>query len=168
MTTTKLQRISYEGVPTKYLISEYGEVYSEWVGRFMNLGPNTNGYVKVKMVLQDRTSVQIYLHRLMMHIFRPDLPMSESVNHIDGNKLNNNINNLEWATMKQQYSHAKDLGLMGKQTGLIKVELTKGEEVLKFPSISAASRHLGVSTNAVAAVTYGWMTNIRGYKVNVL
>jgi len=62
MTTTKLQlqRISYEGRPTKYLISECGEVYSEWVGRFMNLGPNTNGYVKIKMILEDRTYVQVY------------------------------------------------------------------------------------------------------------
>lgn len=49
----------------------------------------------------------IQLHRLLMMAFRPVEGMEKlQVNHIDGNKQNNNFNNLEWVTPKQNIQHA--------------------------------------------------------------
>ena len=56
-----------------------------------------NGYVKVTKWLK---------HRLVAEAFIDKIAGKEHVNHIDGNKLNNNVNNLEWCTHKENVHHA--------------------------------------------------------------
>lgn len=56
-----------------------------------------------------------YVHRIVAGAFIPN-PMSKPfVNHIDGNKLNNDISNLEWVTASENTQHAYETGLMNKK-----------------------------------------------------
>ena len=56
-----------------------------------------------------------YVHRIVAGAFIPN-PMSKPfINHIDGNKLNNDISNLEWVTASENTLHAYETGLMNKK-----------------------------------------------------
>ena len=50
-----------------------------------------------------------YVHRIVANAFLPNPEGKRTVNHIDGNKLNNRINNLEWSTYKENAQHAAKL-----------------------------------------------------------
>lgn len=77
--------------------------------------PNRKGgYLHVK--LQTPTGRKTaYIHRLVAEAFMPNPYNLPQVNHIDGNKYNNHVSNLEWCTQEENNLHAQKLGLVGKQ-----------------------------------------------------
>lgn len=94
-----------------YLINQSGDVYTTIRGRMMK--PNNNaGYLQV--FLSGRWH---YIHRLVaaQYLTNPDcLPW---INHKDGNKANNNVNNLEWSSISANIQHAVDTGLKRRISG---------------------------------------------------
>jgi hypothetical protein len=75
---------------------------SQWVGK--------NGYKHVDLI-EDGKTTKVAVHRLLAKQFLPNPENKRTVNHIDGNKLNNDLSNLEWATDKENIQHAYDNGL---------------------------------------------------------
>ena len=74
---------------------------------------NTTGYCKVKLV-KDGTRKDYRIHRLVADAFLEREEGREFVNHKDGDKLNNNVQNLEWCTHKENMNHAIETGLRKK------------------------------------------------------
>lgn len=76
----------------------------------LNPSINGNGYYMVGFFSkQDRINVNI--HRAMMETFVPNLQKFPHINHIDGNKLNNQLSNLEWCSASHNTAHAHQTGL---------------------------------------------------------
>ena len=97
----------YEGY---YQISETGKVLS--VRNSFILSPTTsNGYKEVVLSVNHIKGYKL-IHRLVAEAFIPNVDNKPEVNHIDGDKLNNNINNLEWVTRAENAKHAGANGLM--------------------------------------------------------
>ena len=81
-------------------------------GRLLKTYLNTSGYEKVTLY-NDNIDTTKTVHRLVLETFKPHVNMNDlEVNHIDGNKLNNHLTNLEWVTARDNILHAYDTGLI--------------------------------------------------------
>ena len=117
------------------------------------------GYKQFAMMTTDHKQITKKLHRIIMFTFCyfPGCEKYE-VNHIDGNKLNNNLYNLEWATSSENTIHAINNGLKTVfGTDVDSVELSD-EDVMEIVSLYDA----GVSIDSIF-YTY---TNRRGYNIS--
>ena len=84
----------------------------KYKGRVLKPYVNTSGYERVKLCNDGRCKVRT-VHRLVLETFKPHVDMSDlEVNHMDGNKLNNHLTNLEWVTGRDNILHAHDTGLV--------------------------------------------------------
>ena len=92
-----------------YLVSNMGRVRRISSGRILKpfLG---KGYLRVHLS-RDNVSTMPTIHRLVAKEFCEGTWEGRQVNHIDGNKLNNNANNLEWVTQLENVEHAVRLGI---------------------------------------------------------
>ena len=98
---------NYEGL---YKISLQGNVFSLISNKKLKPNLNKNGYYQIN--LYKNTNIKcFYIHRLVALHFIPNLLNKSQVNHIDGNKLNNHIDNLEQCTVSENNQHACDNGL---------------------------------------------------------
>lgn len=98
---------NYEGL---YQISNFGNVKSLISNKILKPSKDRFGYVRFN-ALKDKKPKTLRIHRLVMEIFNP-INTTMQVNHIDGNKLNNHIDNLEWCSDSDNKKHAYKLGLM--------------------------------------------------------
>lgn len=71
------------------------------------------GYVKVRINKKD-----YFVHRLVAIAFLDNPENKETINHIDGNKSNNHVSNLEWSTRSENIQHAYDIGLHKPYNGI--------------------------------------------------
>ena len=85
--------------------------------------PSHKGYLMVKMYdTKTGRKRTVPIHRLVANTFISEKPGKDyQVNHIDGNKLNNRVTNLEWVTCKENINH-------GWMHGLYKIENRQGEK----------------------------------------
>lgn len=92
----------------KYLVYSDGKVFSfKRTGKFINGSMDKDGYNRI--YINGRTVLR---HRFVLSTFVSNVENKRTVNHIDGNKLNNSLSNLEWATDSENKQHAWDSGLM--------------------------------------------------------
>ena len=70
----------------------------------------SNGYPSI--TLSNKVKKRFCIHRLVAQAFIENPLNKDEVNHIDGNKLNNNLSNLEWSTKSENTIHAYATGLM--------------------------------------------------------
>lgn len=83
----------------------------------MHLSASKWGYYKINLRVNQEMFTTPYVHKLVAIAFLPNPENKPTVNHIDGNKLNNHVTNLEWATKREQSTHAVNTGLMPLQIG---------------------------------------------------
>jgi HNH endonuclease len=119
--------------PSKYMISRDGRVYSK-TSKTVIPGSVEGGYRYVKCNRKRR-----YVHRLVAQKFIPNPNNKKCVNHKDGNKLNNHVDNLEWATVAENTQHAVDMGLTTNLTPVNQYDC-EGTLVAKHKSIADACR----------------------------
>ena len=116
-------------------ISNYGNVRSIRTGKLRKLQKHSDGYYCLIFYINNKSHIK-YLHRLIAETFIPNPNNLPEVNHIDGNKLNNSIDNLEWCTHRQNIIHAYKNQLINHSYG-ITAKLNKNDvnEIRKlYPS----------------------------------
>lgn len=95
---------------SSYLIDSQGNVWSVKTGKFMK-PQKTKDYLRIRLVGDDGSRKCYSVHLLVMEAFNPKPKEGLEVNHKDGNKENNSIDNLEWVTHSGNMKHAYVSGL---------------------------------------------------------
>lgn len=113
MTNTKDLRIgNWVNIPNweEYQISEVGEIYSKRRNVMLKVWKASNKYPRVTLS-KNGIEKTFCIHKLVALAFIPNPENKRTVNHKDGNKLNNHVDNLEWATISENMIHAVSTGL---------------------------------------------------------
>lgn len=150
----------YEGL---YLISESGKVWNVKTGSTLRGNVNSHGYFVVSLT-KGGVKKDCKLHRLLAMAFIPNPNGYECVNHKDGNKLNNRLDNLEWCTKGYNNRHAReelDIDFTAKpvcQTTM------SGEIVAIWANQSRAAKSVGVTPVCISRCCEGTAATAGGYK----
>lgn len=136
-----------------YAVSDKGEIYSYKRSAILTPKVNHDGYLRIQLWNKGKCEY-VSIHRLVAEAFIPNPEKKPFVNHIDGDKQNNSVENLEWCTQKENIAHAWKTGLShgALNSGGIKVRqrLRSGEFVRDFPSMMQVERELGISHSGVS------------------
>lgn len=100
-----------------YAISDKGNVKNLRFGRIIQPFPDKNGYMIVNLYGNGKMKT-LKVHRLVMIAFVSNPERKEQVNHINGNKKDNRLINLEWATQSENQNHRRKV--LGKDGGGLK------------------------------------------------
>lgn len=98
--------VGYDG---KYQISTLGRIRNH-NGLIMKQKPSKDGYIRILLFNNKKYKAE-YVHILVAKAFLPNPKIKSEVNHIDANKSNNTLHNLEWVTRRENHFHAVSLGL---------------------------------------------------------
>lgn len=152
--------IGYEGY---YEVSNKGRVRSKY--RILKPQLQANGYYTIR--LSKNNIVQMKrVHRLVAETFIENRDNKKQVNHIDGNKLNNVTDNLEWVTPSENTKHSYDNNLQKKPKGELnsqaKLTWEKVREITKLKDIYSR-KELAQLFN-VSVGTIGDIINERTWK----
>jgi hypothetical protein len=140
----------------KYHISDTGVVYS--VKTKINLKPrlHSGGYHMVTLWLPKQK--EAFVHRLVAQAFIPNPENKKCVNHMDGNKHNNHVSNLEWVTDSENQKHSYSIGLNsrnGMNNGKSKLD---EQQVLTIRSLRSSMT--GVALSKMFNVSEGTIRQI--------
>lgn len=131
-----------------YLINKYGKRYFKR-GRILKLTrwtykrscPKHPGFTV--MLYKDRRAKRFTVHRLVALAFIPNPENKPQINHKDGDRTNNSVDNLEWVTQSENILHS--VYVLGNPTHFPKRAVRCIETGQIFPSLMSAARSLGLS-----------------------
>ena len=146
----------YEGL---YQVSNLGRIWSVKSQKYLKPYEG-NGYLKVDLFAKNRKRKKEYVHRLVALAFVPNPYNLPQVNHKDGNKKNDTVENLEWVT--REYNNYHSYHTLNHTKGCYEGKPVYCVELdMVFESGRKAAEYLGMkSTSGI----YGCCNNKYGYK----
>lgn len=162
----------YEGV---YIVCDDGRI--GYPNAFGVLKPTAtkSGYQRVTLYKREngeRTRKSFMVHRIVAAAFIPNPDNKPQVNHINGDKADNRVENLEWCTATENMVHSVSAGLrdMTCCTEATKKKVDQrtinGEHIKTWDSMSEAARELGLKVSNISHCCSGRINTTGGYKWN--
>ena len=150
--------VGYEGL---YSISNQGRIWSFRKNKFLKPFLLRDGYFYVTLGRNNQKAV----HRLLAEAFIPNPESKPQVNHIDENKINNSLENLEWTTRKENinWGTGRIRSAQSRSKAIAQYTLT-GELIKIWPSISAAHKIGGYELKSLWNCCRGIQKKHSGYK----
>jgi hypothetical protein len=148
--------LSIENFPN-YEVNNHGQVRNKLTRKILKPCNTGNGYLRVD--LNDR---HVSIHRVVAKTFFDYDIMDLQVNHLDGNKKNNFIGNLEWTTSLENMRHARLMGLI-TNGGYPKKRVKIIETGDIFESINDCSRYIKGDRTHISECLRGLRRSHKGY-----
>lgn len=147
--------LTYNNLESLYMISNKGNIYDKYYKCILKK-ITRNGYYMI--ILENKFYM---VHRLVGFVFLNCPDESYVINHIDNNKLNNNVNNLEWVTQKENLSkHGKNIS---HQKRVIQRTLS-GTYITSFDTINDASAAMNVHHSTIHKNCRNQTITCKGFK----
>lgn len=163
-----------------YSINEAGEVRNDATGKIKATFKNKdNGYLTVDLYSNNK-SVKVPIHRILAEAFIPNPEGKPTVDHKDGNRENNALSNLRWATYSEQNSRFSTNGVRSERIKVTRYEEIRkhrgggheawGEiiDVMYFDRISDAADYFHLTIGSISQLlkcgTIGRRGKTRGYR----
>lgn len=156
-----------------YEVSNYGRVRHVETKNVRKQFLDKRGYCVMSLNLPKKRKLNVKVHRLFALMFLENSNNYPEVNHIDCNKTNNHVSNLEWCTSSQNHMHAVKNGLYDKEkmskiiknkcgTNVAQYSLD-GEYIKSFDSIVDAAKTVGVNPSRISDTCRGRQYKAGGY-----
>jgi len=163
--TAENQNEIWKAIPgfDNYEVSNIGNV-RRIDGTQMKIFKTANGYMRVGLRANGIRS-QLLVHRLVLSAFVGPCPDGKQVNHIDEDRSNNNLYNLEYVTAKENinYGSCIEKGVSKRVKAVAQYSLDN-VFITSFPSIKAASQFSGVSSENICSCCRGGRPFAGGFR----
>ena len=142
------KKFIYEGQETDYSVSTEGEVRKDTTNYILSQSSQQD-YKFVGLIINGKQK-RMRVHRMVALTFIDNPDNKPYVNHINGNRSDNNVENLEWVTPSENTQHAVNTGLFksGCTRAVIQYNLN-GEQMATFESATEAARQTGGSQSKI-------------------
>lgn len=127
------------------------EYYVSIKSKYPKQHKSIDGYLRVDLC-KDRGHKNFLVHRLVALHFIPNPGMLDQVNHIDGDKTNNCVENLEWCTQVENAVHAVETGLFKPHNERRVVGTDDNGNKVYFKSAAEAGRTLSINSGSINSV----------------
>ena len=158
--TEKHEFTPIRGYEHEYAIDKHGNILSLLTDQYVTPSVDTNGYLKVTL-MKDGVRAVKRVHRLVAEHFIPNDDATKTViNHIDGNKQNPDVTNLEWCTQADNVQHAHTTGL---QTKTSDKSVVRGDGRV-YRSLTEAAQDNNITKSAISKVINGKRKTAGGWQ----
>ena len=147
-----------------YEVSNLGKVRNIKTGIVLKPRLHRNGYLMHQLCENNKRKF-LYLHRIIATAFIDNPEEKPCVNHIDENKLNNDLSNLEWCTVRENLVHGTRMKRIAEKNFKKVIQLDLNDNVLNvFESIKQAGQETGVFATSISACCNGRIKSSGGFK----
>lgn len=160
-----------------YSINECGQIKGR-EGKLLTPKVDRYGYLCIGLMKGDKRRTFTTVHRLVAKVFIENTENKPCVNHIDGNKLNNHVSNLEWCTVLENNRHSIRIGLtkprkdfhlhaLKKRKRILQSDLD-GNPIKEWDGIRLAERELNLHADRIIKACTGKFKQHGGFKWSYL
>ena len=149
-----------EGYNGKYQVSNFGRVKSLYTNKYRKHGYDKDKYHKIELYINGKYQ-SVKIHRLVAQYFIDNPNKYPEVNHIDGDKNNNRVDNLEWCS--SSYNSRHRIYTLHKNYLKPCRKIKCVETGMMFDSISEASRYINVCISSLRETIDNPKRKCKGY-----